>query len=413
MSQVCNWWWDDTNKKWVKAAGTSTGALSIHAIVEELNDIEDVDVATPTDQHIIYRDDAAGKWKAKAIWTAAHKDTHDPIDGSDKLDTAAPVKIGEANAIGSSHSYPRADHVHEKHHAKYTDAEAKAAAVQAGAITNGVTKAPTHDAVFDVKTTAETATTPGEVDAKITTHSNLKTGIHGVGARKVAETSVEDLDLASHKTRHEYGGADELGGLFVGLAGAATTIYRVLNASATPRTATVDSIAGDVITLTTAVAPSFWHDDMDGNVYLKICNTTRAEYAWVKDMPANNQLQVTVAADIADWVNGNAISTAEDGAASEYVELDISPSVPATARFIHAIIHAQDNGTITATTDTGITEDTSIAPWARLNQYCQVSDLPNRNAGIIPIANSTVYVRDRASGVNTGNFGVYVTAYIT
>lgn len=46
----------------------------------------------------------------------AHKDLHDPNDGSDALDTAAPVKIGEANAIGTSHSLARADHVHEKHH---------------------------------------------------------------------------------------------------------------------------------------------------------------------------------------------------------------------------------------------------------------------------------------------------------
>ncbi|GAI77252.1 unnamed protein product, partial [marine sediment metagenome] len=57
----------------------------------------------------------------------AHKDTHDPIDGSDKLDTAAPVKVGAANAIGSSHSFARADHVHEREHARYTDAEAVAA----------------------------------------------------------------------------------------------------------------------------------------------------------------------------------------------------------------------------------------------------------------------------------------------
>ena len=42
-------------------------------------------------------------------------------------------------------------------HAKYLDAEALAAAVQSGAITNAVTKAPTHDAVFDVKTTADGA----------------------------------------------------------------------------------------------------------------------------------------------------------------------------------------------------------------------------------------------------------------
>lgn len=65
-----------------------------------------------------------------------------------------------------------------QHHAKYTDAEAKAAAVQAGAITNGVTKAPTHDAVYDVKVTADTATTPAEVDAKITTHKGNASAHH-------------------------------------------------------------------------------------------------------------------------------------------------------------------------------------------------------------------------------------------
>ncbi|GAI52751.1 unnamed protein product, partial [marine sediment metagenome] len=53
----------------------------------------------------------------------AHKDTHDPIDGSDKLDTAVPVKVGAANAIGSSHSLARADHVHEREHAKTTAGE--------------------------------------------------------------------------------------------------------------------------------------------------------------------------------------------------------------------------------------------------------------------------------------------------
>ena len=63
----------------------------------------------------------------------------------------------------------------DAHHAKYTDAEAKAAAVQAGAITNGVTKAPTHDAVYDVKVTADTATTPAEVDTKIATHTAIAT----------------------------------------------------------------------------------------------------------------------------------------------------------------------------------------------------------------------------------------------
>ena len=45
------------------------------------------------------------------------------------------------------------------------DAEALAAAVQSGAITDSVTKAPTHDAVFDVKTTADAAQPAATDDA--------------------------------------------------------------------------------------------------------------------------------------------------------------------------------------------------------------------------------------------------------
>jgi hypothetical protein len=54
-------------------------------------------------------------------------------------------------------------------HDRYADSEALAAAVQAGAITDAVTKAPTHDAVYDVKVMTE-----------------------------------------AHKTRHQDGGADEI-----------------------------------------------------------------------------------------------------------------------------------------------------------------------------------------------------------
>jgi len=43
----------------------------------------------------------------------AHKNSHDPEDGSDALDTAAPVATGTSNAIGNSHSLSRANHVHE------------------------------------------------------------------------------------------------------------------------------------------------------------------------------------------------------------------------------------------------------------------------------------------------------------
>ncbi len=45
----------------------------------------------------------------------AHKDSHDPNDGSDALDTAAPgtnITPEQANAVGVSHSLSRSDHMH-------------------------------------------------------------------------------------------------------------------------------------------------------------------------------------------------------------------------------------------------------------------------------------------------------------
>ncbi|MDA3806297.1 MAG: hypothetical protein PF440_00145 [Thiomicrorhabdus sp.] len=48
----------------------------------------------------------------------AHKDTHDPEDGTDALDTAAAAEISGvvAAGIGISHSFSRADHIHAINH---------------------------------------------------------------------------------------------------------------------------------------------------------------------------------------------------------------------------------------------------------------------------------------------------------
>ncbi|GAI27907.1 unnamed protein product, partial [marine sediment metagenome] len=80
------------------------------------------------------------------IAPGAHKDTHDPEDGTDPLDTAVPVKVGAANAIGSSHSLARADHVHEREHAKTTAGELNLAdmAEKAHGSLTGVTSGQHH-----------------------------------------------------------------------------------------------------------------------------------------------------------------------------------------------------------------------------------------------------------------------------
>lgn len=76
------------------------------------------------------------------------------------------VALLEALSASSRLSHTKLDDVGvSDHHAKYLNSEALAAAVQAGAITDGVTKAPTHDAVFDVKTTADAAQPAATDDA--------------------------------------------------------------------------------------------------------------------------------------------------------------------------------------------------------------------------------------------------------
>lgn len=93
-----------------------------------------------------------------ALVASAH---HTKYTGAEAL--AAAVAGGLVDAAGaiSAVGAPALITTHKSdasaHHTKYTDAEAKAAAVRAGAITDAETKAPTHDAVYDVKVTADAA----------------------------------------------------------------------------------------------------------------------------------------------------------------------------------------------------------------------------------------------------------------
>lgn len=108
------WGWDATNKVWREIVVNADGEVKMVAVIGNLDDIGDVDLTGIADDDIIYWDAAAGEWK--------------PI-----------AHLGVADA----------------HHTKYTNANAKAAAVQSGAIIDGVSKAPTHDAVFDVEAKAD------------------------------------------------------------------------------------------------------------------------------------------------------------------------------------------------------------------------------------------------------------------
>ncbi|MBA7507346.1 hypothetical protein ES706_06065 [subsurface metagenome] len=140
---------------------------------------------------------------ATKVENVAAPDSDDDAPRRDTIDSKITTHAGVAAAHHAVHLKTLADHAlgtvvpHDalasltekahgsltgvttsQHHTKYTDAQAKAAAVQSGVITNGVTKAPTHDAVYDVKQTADAAQTSAEVDSKILTHKNISSAHH-------------------------------------------------------------------------------------------------------------------------------------------------------------------------------------------------------------------------------------------
>jgi len=145
------------------------------------------------DQHVIDSEAKAAAVQSGAITDGVtlaptHDAVYDVKATADAAQTAA-----EVAALILAHK-----NITDAHHAKYLDSEAKAAAVQSGAIANGVTKAPTHDAVYDVKVTADAAQTAPEVlavsinnvkeDTTPELGGEMDCGAHSVGFTQQAAT---------------------------------------------------------------------------------------------------------------------------------------------------------------------------------------------------------------------------------
>jgi hypothetical protein len=140
-----------------------------------------------------------GTWKKVAFTDdapAAHKDSHDPNDGSDALDTAAAGEIVgvAAAAEGTAHSFARSDHTHQIQHSiadnhVVTVDDADAASGQIARFTangiEGVTAVIATDVIWDAKgdiavgTGANTASklTVGANNAVLTAASGEATGL--------------------------------------------------------------------------------------------------------------------------------------------------------------------------------------------------------------------------------------------
>ena len=112
------------------------------------------------------------------------------------------------------------------------------------------------------------------------------------------------------------------------------SIYRVDAArAANPRTAIVSAITSDQITLTTAVANTFFGAIMAGVSYLRIWNISKApaQSAWIKATPNADKLQVLHASSLSGWAAGETIQVGDPTSVTpnNFIALDISPMMQA------------------------------------------------------------------------------------
>jgi len=252
-------------------------------------------------------------------------------------------------------------------------------------------------------------------------HESALNNLGDVNVPSPADEDVIYWDNAASKWKCKQPSGGSVDKRFYMLANP-TTIWRAwANAvSSTPRIATVASVSGDVITMTTGVAYYFgeWGAAPEymnaSSVYVLIRNTTRGENAWVKATPngkTGKTLQVTNAADIASWVNGNSIRTYSTCGVSQAVELDISPCIPADATAVFLKTQVADNGTMAYAIGLQVSKDGGAGTWC--NTFAQVTDLLNCAYPSIPIqTNRHINARDRASGTNTLKHQISAISYI-
>jgi len=103
------WGYYPTDDKWVPLKVDADGSIHVAGYVDKLDDIGDVNVPAPGDGHILYWDDAAGKWQDIAHLGIA--DAHH----ARYIDAEAVTAMG---ALGDGNPL---------NHDKYTDANAVAA----------------------------------------------------------------------------------------------------------------------------------------------------------------------------------------------------------------------------------------------------------------------------------------------
>jgi len=181
-----------------------------------------------------------------------------------------------------------------------------------------------------------------------------------------------------------------------------------------PRAVAISAVAGDIITLTTADAGLLFSALMAGVVYARIWNTTKSpiESAWVKAVPAANQLQVLDAAAIATWSAADAIQLGDPTSVTlgRVIALDISPMMQTVLGrvfrqkgvLLKALVEGLSVQAILDTSEAGLTgsftgirsESGGSRLGAQYTQSCSV---------LSPVSNSNlVFMRETVTGTGLG-----------
>lgn len=99
-----------------------------------------------------------------------------------------------------------------------------------------------------------------------------------------------------------------------------------------PRTAVIDSISGDQVTITTSDGPAifgFWSGFMEGVSLIRVWNLSRApiQSAWIRSRPADDRIEVSDSAHLAGWQAGDTIQLGDPTSTTpgRVVAVDISP----------------------------------------------------------------------------------------
>lgn len=193
------------------------------------------------------------------------------------------------------------------------------------------------------------------------------------------------------------------------------SIYRIDTARVqNPRTATISSVASDVITLSTADAGLFFNNTMmSGVCYARIWNTSKTpnQSAWVKASGASNQLTVLDAAAISTWTASETIQIGDPTTVTpnRVIALDISPMMQTVLGRVFrqkgVLVKAQVEGTVSSAieiSETGAagsfsavrSESTGGSLAGQMTAPCSVAS---------PISDSNlVFIREKTTGSGLG-----------